>query len=129
MTGDKPPWYPLFADELDRSYPDPTAYVTGSVPDYTTWNDARAHLPVQSTPGTDLDRRVWTWEVRLNTGPDATDYEAIVLSHEALKQVEDLHAHGYSIPDRVKVIFGPVSSSGVHHFLGQSVFDALGGDR
>jgi len=128
VTGENPPWYPLFVDELAKSYSDSADYVRGTVPDYATWKDVRAHCIAQPlAPGDILDRRLWTWEVRLTTAPDPTHYEAIVLSHEALKQVEALHVEGHSIPDDVKVLFGTISAAGVHYFLGESVFDVLGG--
>lgn len=117
-------WIAPFWAEVDNSYRDRRAYVVGEVPDFHSWNDARAvclgaHDPADWPP----DRRLWTWELRLAGSPRARDFLAIVLSHEAFKQLEFLRIAGLTIPSHVKIISGDIGAAGVSYFSDHIVHD------
>ncbi len=123
-----PEWHSVFDDEMGRSYQSTLAYVTGETPDYASWTDIRVRCISKPPPhGGPPDRRLWTWEVRLSAPPEAHHYEALILSHEALKQLESLRLRGREVPSDVTVLFGTISATGVHYFSGEEVFQLLKG--
>src|SRR5712664_347416 len=129
IIGGKPDWYALFDDELTRSYPSPAEYILGTVPDYGSWTDARVPCLTNPVPsGRALDRRLWTWEVRLTMPPEHKHYEALVLSHEASKQLEALRLGGTDVPTEVRILEGNVGEEGVAYFSSKAVFQILAGD-
>lgn len=126
IDGDGPKWLEAFSDELAQSYPDVRAYVGGIVPDHGSWSDIRARCIASGDhEGQPPDRRLWTWEVRLKEPPAASHFEAIILSHEAFKQLEYLRQRGRDVPSHVKVVHGTVDSQGVHYFAEALVCDLL----
>jgi hypothetical protein len=120
-------WSDLFTRELFQSYSTARDYVIGGVPDYSSWNDIRSMCIREHSPPAPLDRRLWTWEVRLGTPPDAADFEALVLSPEALKHLEALRVGGRNVPSGITVIVGNVGPLGVEYFSDTRVSDLLVG--
>lgn len=114
-------WLDAFADEIARSYPSPIDYAQGHRPDIADWTDARArcieaHGAAVAAGGADTaepDRRVWTWEARLQEGPESQRLRAIVLSN-AQRNALDLDALRLlgELPDHVTVITSRSSPDG-----------------
>jgi len=121
-----PGWDSEFANEVDTSYPAAEAYVTGVEPDVSAWKDARATCVANAAPP--CDRRLWTWEARLGTGPRVDEIVALVLSPAASKQFADLieRDSALDIPDRVKILAGDIDAEGAH-FHAPRVRAVLGG--
>jgi hypothetical protein len=131
LTCDNADWHLAFSKELAGSYTSVRSYVSGALPRHEDWGDARsrciaAHL---ATTSAIPDRRLWTWEVRLASSPEHTEYEAITLSPEASKRLEFLRLGGTVIPGSVRIVRGRVGSAGVHHFHEEATIDALCGRR
>lgn len=120
-------WDAELATEVDASYPATEAYVTGVEPDVSAWNDARATCVVNAA--SPRDRRLWTWEARLDTGPRVDEIVALVLSPAASKQFADLIERdpALDIPDGVKILTGDIDAEGTH-FHTPRVRAVLGGD-
>ena len=122
-------WQDAFSEELSISYPSIRAYVAGDVPNHVSWRDVRAkcieehNAAVNGKP----DRRLWTWEVRLEVAPDPADYECIVISHEAFKRLEEIRSSGEDVPSHVRIIRGKITPGGVHLFEEDYVVDVLCG--
>jgi hypothetical protein len=124
-------WRPAFSAELAVSYDSVREYVAGTVPQFETWDDARAvcldsHFKAESTLP---DRRLWTWEVRLAAAPGHTEYEALILSPEAYKKLENLRLSGAAIPGRLRIVHGRAAPAGIHHFHEAATIDTLCGGR
>jgi len=119
-------WDVEFATEIDASYPATEAYVTGAEPDVTAWTDARATCVRKAEAP--RDRRLWTWEARLGTGPQVDEIVALVLSPAASKQFAALVERDpeVDIPDRVKILTGDIDAEG-SHFHTPRVRAVLGG--
>lgn len=102
-------WLDAFTDEIATSYPSPVDYARGQQPDTASWADARAKCieahgaaVAAGTADTDEpDRRVWTWEARLQEGPESQRLRSIVLSNaqrnalslDALRLLGELPTH------------------------------------
>jgi hypothetical protein len=108
-------WLDAFTTEIATSYPTPVDYARGQRPDIADWTDARArcieaHSAAASSSAApaEPDRRVWTWEARLQEGPESKRLRSIVLSDaqrnglgvEALRLLGDLPAHVTVITSR-----------------------------
>jgi len=120
-------WDAEFESEVDASYPAAEAYVTGVEPDVSAWTDPRATCVAKAAPP--RDRRLWTWEARLATGPRVEEIVALVLSPAASKQFADLIERdpALDIPDRVKILAGDIDAEGAQ-FHAPRVRAVLGGD-
>ena len=126
-------WDSAFSTEIAGSYPSDRAYVGGATPRHEAWRDARsrcitAHLNEGNSA---IDRRLWTWEVRLSAPPRPDEYEALVLlSPEAFKKLEQLHRDGLAVPPQVRIIIcGRAGPEGVDRFNEAATVDALCGRR
>jgi hypothetical protein len=73
------------------------------------------------------DRRLWTWEARLGTGPTPGDVVAIALSEGAAMALDDLHRQCLDVPDRVRIVRGSTTAAGAH-FHSSTVRALLAGD-
>lgn len=122
-------WRGAFEDELTSSYASAHGYVAGDVPRHANWSDVRSDCIIRHTAaeGTAPDRRVWTWELRLTSAPRADEYEAIVVSPEAFKRLEELRRGGADVPAAVRVVHGTVTAAGVHYFHEGAVTELLTG--
>lgn len=128
-------WGEEFSSELTARYDSIRLYVAGEKPRHEDWDDPRArciasHLADKSQTEP-LDRRLWTWEVRLGGPPQYTEYEALILSPEAYKKLDHLQRTGTTIPECIRIVRGRVEPDGVHHFHEEATIDALcgGGSR
>lgn len=117
-------WDDRFAEEVSESYPEPAAYVDGAIPETAHWGDPRAEcltrtLERDRTTGSDVcDRRLWTWEVRLDEAPEPSEIEALVVSHGAKSHLHTLVTReGLQVPLHVKVLAGSNSHSGIEHWF------------
>jgi hypothetical protein len=120
-----------FRKEMISSYTDAeTDYVRGVVPDCTGWNDDRvACIEYLRGRGAMPDRRLWTWETRLQGSPVPREVECLVVSPEMHKRLEALRHTGVPVPASVRVLTGSVGSMGVHWFDMASVHSAFLGIR
>jgi hypothetical protein len=125
FVGEGSAWLESFEKEISSSYSSVATYVRGEQPDFAHWGDVRARCLAAEAGRSELDRRVWTWEVRLSESPRSDKIEAIVLSHEAFKEFEHLVDAGAAIPGRLRVVHGGVSPAGVHYFSDATVSDLL----
>lgn len=107
-------WPAEFQGEIDRSYRrNHLGYVEDEVPDTTSWfHDVRARCIGRAMPSP--DRRLWTWEARLETGPTRSDIVAIALSEGAAMALDDLHREGLDVPDDVRIVRGSTTAAGAH---------------
>jgi hypothetical protein len=85
-------WGTHFGDEVDQSYTRGLqGYVSGDEPDTSTWDDTRRHcIAAARSRGDALDRRLWTWEIRLQAPPQIDEFEAIAVSYDARNRLEVL---------------------------------------
>ena len=121
-------WRDQFLSEVASSYASFRDYVAGVTPNISKWTDRRSDCINGSMGSADLDRRLWTWEMRLCRAPLPIDFECLVLSPEAFKRLEHLRRdHGLNPPSAVRILHGRATSSGVHHFESPAVTDALVG--
>jgi hypothetical protein len=121
-----PSWPDEFAREVDTSYAlGRVGYVDGELPDVRAWQDPRATCIARATPPP--DRRLWTWEVRLDTGPAVGDVVALALSEGAAMVLDDLHRRGLDVPDRVRIFRGSTSIDGAR-FQDTAVRSVLAGE-
>lgn len=111
-------WEECFADEVFRSYERGAyGYVEGDVPESSSWDDARAHC-IRAAQAPELDRRLWTWELRMHDSPRSEEYEALVLSHDAQKRLHALFTRKrVTLPDHVKILTGQTSEHGIDHWF------------
>ncbi len=123
-------WARDFRLEITWSYPDNAAgYVRGDTPEYSRWNDVRRRVIEHARSADLMDRRLWSWEVRLGASPAASDIECLALSPEAHKILEYLRRKGLMPPDRITILSGHVGPSGVTMFKGPAFEAALLGER
>jgi hypothetical protein len=128
FRGEGPDWLRSFAREIAQSYAAVGEYVRGKMPDYSMWNDARAGCLSAAAGDSNVDRRVWTWEVRLLGPPKADEFEALVVSPEVFKRLEHLQHTGAEVPSHVRVLHGRVGPTGVEYFSDSAVGDLLLGE-
>lgn len=104
-------WESAFEVEVASSYQrEVPGYVNGDEPDVSTWDDPRADCFRRATPP--RDRRLWTWEVRCDRGPEPGEVMAIALSRSAAAALEDLHRRGSEVPDTVRILYGSNTREG-----------------
>jgi hypothetical protein len=120
-------WAAEFQVEIDRSYRrNHLGYVEDEVPNTTSWsNDVRARCIGRAMPSP--DRRLWTWEARLDTGPPPGDVVAIALSEGAAMVLDDLYRQGVDVPDHVRVVRGSSTAAGAQ-FHSSAVRELLAGE-
>ncbi len=114
-------WLDAFANEIAGSYPSPVDYAQGGRPDIANWTDARARcieahgaaVAAGTADPAEPDRRVWTWEARLQEGPASQRLRSIVLSN-AQRNALDLDALRLlgELPDHITVITSRSSADG-----------------
>lgn len=119
-------WRDQFHTEIASSYASFRDYVAGVTPNISRWTDRRSDCINGSKGSADLDRRLWTWEMRLYPAPLPIDFECLVLSPEAFKRLEHLRRdHGLVPPSTIRILHGRATSSGIHYFESTAVTDAL----
>jgi hypothetical protein len=121
-------WLAEFLSELAQSYPAAIEYVSGTRPNCAAWKDVRAECIEYGIRHGLLDRRLWTWEIRLHSSPTPQEIECVVLSPEMRKRLEILRRSGVLLPDSVRLLPGSVTPAGVHWFAMDSVYAALLGE-
>jgi hypothetical protein len=102
-------WAARFLQEIAASHTDGIiGYVNGSEPNTAAWNDARKQcIDSARSLGEPLDRRLWTWELRMHTPPEPEEIEALVVSYLGYRRILDIFTHqGIAVPDHVRVIPG-----------------------
>lgn len=124
-------WVDEFVAELGAHYDSVRGYVAGEKPRHEEWDDPRAHCIAAhlAKESERLDRRLWTWEVRLDKPPRHHDYKVLLLSHEAFKKLDDLRRTGTVVPEDVDILPGRPTPDGVHHFHENAAIEALCGGR
>ncbi len=123
-------WAGAFVAEARNSYESAeSAYVGGEVPDFTGWQDIRPRCIEHAQASGCLDRRLWTWEVRLIESPSPDEIECLVLSPEMRKRLEAVRLGGTGIPDSVRILVGTVGEGGIHWFEESVVHQAFLGLR
>lgn len=129
FNGKDSAWLAAFTDELVGSYANIRCYVAGEIPSHGWWADVRARCIARYTAEVDEnpDRRLWTWEARLAGAPNVSEFEGVVVSHEAFKRLEHWMRLGQAIPEYVKIVHGSIDYSGIHYFHEEAVIDLLYG--
>jgi hypothetical protein len=119
-------WPDEFDEELASSYTAPAEYARGTLPNTDGWGDVRARCLESHSQAIEQglpdvppsDRRVWTWEARLNEGPEPHRLRFLVLSEAqrnslTLDQLRDLG----DMPDHVRVIVGRSTADGTEELF------------
>lgn len=86
-------WEEHFAEEIGSRHPrDAAGYVAGDVPNLDSENeDVRARcVRHASEQAMNIDRRLWSWELRMKGAPEPEEVLGIVLSQESFKRLENL---------------------------------------
>lgn len=113
-------WEALFVDEVGQSYKRGCRdYIDGEVPDTSAWDDARAHcIAAARAKGPELDRRLWTWEARMQASPRPDEFVALVLSHDAQKRLHVFFTRDHiELPEHVKVLAGNAGPHALDHWF------------
>lgn len=121
-------WSSRFSAEISESYLQVRQYVDGSLPNHTKLGDIRTQcVELCRKNGEEPDRRLWTWEIRLDRAPDAEHFVALVVSSQSLQPLEQMAAQGLDLPSGLSVIYGSIDPLGVHWFHDESVIALLCG--
>jgi hypothetical protein len=118
-------WLEEFLSELGASYGTDHEYVSGQEPNYTKWRDVRATCIDYGRKNALIDRRLWTWEIRLTGSPGSDEVECLVLSPEMRKRLELLRQQGTDIPETLRILPGSVTPEGVGWFATEEVHAAF----
>jgi hypothetical protein len=122
-----PGWRQFLAKEVRTSFGVWKSYLRGDEPTVTTWRDVRRRcIEAVRNTGTDLDRRLWTWEARAFAGIERHNVESIVLAPGAYKEFRDRFSTPPP-PAHVHILVGTTNASGVHYFLEDQVVNAFQG--
>jgi hypothetical protein len=123
-------WEGRFKEEIDSSYSEGAlGYVRGDRPNVLTWSDARRKCIEAGVAGRyELDRRLWTWELRLNDAPKPDEVEALIFSSQAFTRVNEKRRRRPKIPDSVRLVFhDPVVYHRDHWFETPATWATLSG--
>lgn len=128
-------WREAFDVEVDTSYNCATDYAQGERPNIQLWTDVRARCitavtqAIEDTPIelTQVDRRLWTWEARLDHGPDFMRLRCLVLSQSQTNDLHELDLEDLAdIPAHVRIITDRNSEDGpAELFASLAVAEAL----
>jgi hypothetical protein len=99
--------------------------VDGTEPSFSHWRDVRAKCIAYGRTNNNLDRRVWTWELRLSESPLANEVECLIVSPEMHKRLELLRLAGIEIPDSLRILPGTMTGEGIHWFATEYVHAAF----
>lgn len=114
-------WAADFSSEVRSSYSSERAYVDGAEPEISHWSaDVRARCIQRAEKP--ADRRLWTWEVRLDRGPLPQEAIGLVMSAGAYKVFVDEveHDNRVAFPEEVHVIPGQIGPEGAHFHLART---------
>lgn len=107
-------WERVFADEVEQHHPNAAhGYIEGQAPVLATADPRRACVEFVVAQGDTPDRRLWTWELHLDDGPDPDDIKALVVPEQSFQQVLHQRRNGRRLPTAVRVIRGRVGPGGV----------------
>lgn len=133
LAAQLPEWHAHFVQEVTGSYSGGLGdYVGGTCPDAQGWTDARRRCIEHASTDENkalMDRRLWTWEARMQASPETTELEYLVLSAESGKELDALHRDGEVVPPELRILRGRVTNDGVHHFHQPVVRRALRGEE
>lgn len=81
-------------------------YVNGDEPDSSTWGDARMRcIEAARSRRARLDRRLWTWELRMHGTPLPEELQALVVSRDAHRELQRTFTlMGIEPPDHIRII-------------------------
>ena len=123
-------WLVVFTSELRKSYLQAEhGYVSGEEPDCSGWKDIRSRCIRHARASGSSDRRLWSWEVRLEGSPAPDEVECLVVSPEMRKRLEVRRMGGTVIPDSLAILAGSVTERGIHWFNSPCVHRAFFGVR
>lgn len=128
-------WSEAFIDEIKSSYASTDDYARGEQPDVAAWNDVRADciraydaaLAIDAAGPIERDRRVWTWEARLEGGPESQRLRSIVLSDSQRNGLDLAHLRLLgTLSAHISVITSRSSAEGPDElFSGEQAVKAL----
>lgn len=110
VSFDHATWEVAFAEEIKASYANGSSgYIDGDVPNTKTWphGDVRKELVPKlqaSPPDGGLDRRLWTWELRMKDSPYQKELIAIVTSYEAFKWLKVSRRVVGELPESIYIL-------------------------
>lgn len=110
-------WEDEASSELRSSYGALARYLQGDPPDTSQWHasDVRA-VCIHNTPPTDLDRRLWTWELRIPVSFTPNEVVRVAMTQEAYAALEEMAVdEGYSLPDTIPITATPPPDHPFHH--------------
>ena len=125
-------WEAHFAEEIDSRHPRGAAgYVAGDVPDLDKESeDVRArcvrHAREQAIK---IDRRLWSWERRMQGAPEPEEVLAIVLSQESFKRLENLKDTGEinHIAEHVRILSGEAAAHWIDNLAVRALLEGTEG--
>ncbi len=119
-------WWRAFCDEVrssyDRSF---EGYVAGEEPNAKRWVDIRQDCINHADDISKMDRRLWTWEVRLGKAPRRDDYQYLVVSPQNGEYLQDLFFKNVDVPARVRILGLTFLPDGLHWFETEPVQHAF----
>jgi len=119
------PWEGEIDDEISAAYPDWDAYLDGTQPRSDRLDKVRRECMEKAiSAGADIDRRLWTWEVRAFSHIRRSHLAAVALTSEAYKELDHILRERSQTVD-VQLLRGNVSPLGVEHFHERQVLDAF----
>ena len=119
-------WWKAFCAEVRRSYSRSfEGYVAGDKPEHLRWVDVRPQCIDHADTIAALDRRLWTWEVRLGQSPRQEDFECLVISPQNEEYLRDLYFRNIDVPENVRILSLDFLSDGLHWFETQDVQNAF----
>jgi hypothetical protein len=102
-------WIAHFEREITTSYAHGVGdYVSGDAPDASTWEDARKHcIDAARRRGDGVDRRLWTWELRIRAPPQPEEIEVVVVSQLGYRKIQHIFTHeDIVLPAHIRIILG-----------------------
>lgn len=107
-------WEDHFAQEISARHPRGVdGYIAGEEPGLDVdIDDIRARcLNSAREQSLKVDRRLWSWELRMQGAPENADVQAIVLSHESFKRLEALVNTGEAhVAEPVRLLQGEAAA-------------------
>ena len=124
-------WLTIFRNELTDSYPKGASdYVRDKQPNVSEWGDDPRTACVEDCISNKRngDRRLWTWEIRIDDSPTKEEIVALVLSPFAARALGDLRDEFGELPRHVDLIISEEGPGCPHWFKNPKALRLLEGE-